>query len=276
MSSEKEIGNEPPLKGFAGLSSQVSDIEADIAHANSLAPVSSPVLQGAGRLERGAQPEGQSPENAASSNKPVLWLGIAAAILGVIWFASQSGTGPTNSSPQAVYSDEQPLPEITVEGRAPAMPQVLNEERPPVGYGLVHGAGQIRYCLAEEIRISAAELVVNDYNPVQIDRFNAMVSDYNSRCGQYRYLDSSMNVARSDVEAYRAELEQAGRDSIKNIGAIAPPTVSTDVDSSVAGPNSGVVPSGGQYATDPLDAGSDRSLSGGENGVTEYFGDQDD
>ncbi len=280
MSSDEKSGNDRSPKGFAGLSSQVSDIDAEIAHANSLAPVPSPVVQRAGRSERplrlDEQPEDQSPENSASSVKPVVWWGIGAAILGVIWFASQSGTGPASSSPPAEYADEQSPPEITFEGQAPAVPQALSEERPPVGYGLEHSVGQIRYCLAEKIRISAAEPVVNGYNSAQVDRFNAMVSDYNSRCGQYRYLDSSMNLARSDVEAHRAELEKAGRDLIKSVGGIAQPSVSTDTSSTITGPNPGVVPYGGLDTSDPLDAGADRSASGDESGVTEDGGGQDD
>ena len=275
MSSDESSDNDQAPKGFAGLSSQISDIDAEIAHANSLARVPSPVVQGAGRSERplrlDEQPGDQSPENSASSVK-VVWWGIGAAILGVLWFASQSGTGPASSSPPAEYADEQSPPEITVEAQAPAVPQAL----PPVGYGLEHSVGQIRYCLAENIRLSAAEPVVNGYNSAQVDRFNAMVSDYNSRCGQYRYLESSMNLARSDVEAHRSELEQAGRDLMKNVGGIARPSVSTDTSSTITGPNAGVVPYGGLDTSDPLDAGADGSAFGDESGVTEDGGGQDD
>jgi hypothetical protein len=277
MSSNEKSGNDRSPKGFAGLSSQVSDIDAEIAHANGLPPAPTSTEQGVGHTERlDTHSEGQSPKNSGSSVKPVVWWGIGAAVLGIFWFAGQSGTGPASSPPPAVYSDEPSPPEITVEGQAPGAPQALIEERPPVGYGLEHSVGQIRYCLAEKIRISAAEPIVNSYNSAQVDRFNAMVSDYNSRCGQYRYLDSSMNLARSDVEAHRAELEQAGRNLIKSVGGIAQPSVPADTSSTFTGPNSGVVPYGGLGASDPLDAGADGSASGDESGLTEDGGGQDD
>jgi hypothetical protein len=280
MSSDEKSGNDRSPKGFAGLSSQVSDIDAEIAHANSLPPVPISAVQRAGHSEQplrlDEQSDDQSPKNSGSSVKPVVWWGIGAAVLGIIWFASQSGTGPASSSPPAAYADEQSPPEITVEGQAPAAPQALTEERPPVGYGLEHSVGQIRYCLAEKIRISAAEPVVNSYNSAQVDRFNAMVSDYNSRCGQYRYLDSSMSLARSEVEAHRAELEKAGRDLIKKVGGITQPSVPTDVNRGITGSNPGVVPYGGIDASDPLNAGADGSATDDENGPTEDGGGQND
>lgn len=280
MPADEKSGNDRSPKGFAGLSSQVSDIDAEIAHANSLPPAPTSTVQGAGQSERpwqqDGQSEGQAPKNSGSSVKPVVWWAIGAAVLGIIWFASQSGTGPASTSPPVAYADEQSPPEITVEGQAPSAPQALEEERPPVGYGLEHSVGQIRYCLAEKIRISAAEPIVNGYNSAQVDRFNAMVSDYNSRCGQYRYLDSSMNLARSDVEAHRSELEQAGRNSIKSVGGNTPPSVSTDTNNTFTGSNPGVAPYGERDAYNPVDAGADGSVSGEAGGVTDDGGGQDE
>lgn len=274
MSLDGKNGNDQAPKGFAGLSSQVSDIDAEIAHANSLPPAPNALETGHSErpLRLGEPSEGQSPQNSAGSVKPVVWWGIGAAVVGIMWFASQSGTGPANPSPSVAYTDEQSPPEITVEGQAPATPQALTEERPPVGYGLEHSVGQIRYCLAEKIRISAAEPVVDSYNSAQVDRFNAMVSDYNSRCGQYRYLESSMNLARSDVEAHRAELEQVGRALIKNVGGYAEPRGSSRTKT---GSNSSVVPYGGEVSN-PLDAGADGPVSGDLSGGTEDGGGQDD
>jgi len=62
--------------------------------------------------------------------------------------------------------------------------------------------------------MDAAQSVVNEYDWPQVDRFNAMVADYNSRCGEFRYRSSSMSVAQDDVNAHRFELEQEGRDRI--------------------------------------------------------------
>src|SRR3546814_16602388 len=42
-------------------------------------------------------------------------------------------------------------------------------------------------------------------------RFNAMVADYNSRCGRFRYRSGALERARRDVEPYRGQLQAEGR-----------------------------------------------------------------
>ncbi|WP_265706358.1 peptidoglycan-binding domain-containing protein, partial [Verminephrobacter aporrectodeae] len=82
---------------------------------------------------------------------------------------------------------------------------------PPVGTNNVLTSEQLRYCVAEEIRLNAAKEVTNNYNDSDVDRFNGIVADYNSRCGQSRYRSGSLEGARAEVERYRAVLEADGR-----------------------------------------------------------------
>jgi peptidoglycan hydrolase-like protein with peptidoglycan-binding domain len=70
---------------------------------------------------------------------------------------------------------------------------------------------QIRYCAAEDIRLDAAKGVINNYVEAEVDRFNAMVADYNSRCSRFRYRRGALESARSDVEAIRSLLQAEGR-----------------------------------------------------------------
>ncbi|MBX7134230.1 MAG: peptidoglycan-binding protein [Fimbriimonadaceae bacterium] len=69
---------------------------------------------------------------------------------------------------------------------------------------------QIRYCLAEDIRMDAAKSAVNSYSDSDVDRFNAMVADYNSRCGSFRYRSGALESARRDIEPYRSQLQAEG------------------------------------------------------------------
>ena len=82
---------------------------------------------------------------------------------------------------------------------------------PPVGQDLVFSMPQIRYCLAEDIRMEGAKSALNNYIDSDVDRFNAMVADYNSRCGSFRYRSGALESARRDIEPYRSQLQSEGR-----------------------------------------------------------------
>jgi hypothetical protein len=85
---------------------------------------------------------------------------------------------------------------------------------------------QIRYCVAEDIRLDAAKGVINNYVEADVDRFNAMVADYNSRCSRFRYRRGALESARSDVEAIRSLLQAEGRSRFvrrPNLGSQQPP-----------------------------------------------------
>ena len=81
---------------------------------------------------------------------------------------------------------------------------------PPVGQDLVFSTAQIRYCLAEDIRLEGAKSAVNNYIDSDVDRFNAMVADYNSRCARFRYRSGALESARRDIDPYRSQLQAEG------------------------------------------------------------------
>lgn len=104
---------------------------------------------------------------------------------------------------ESALQDHSPVPP-----RAPGRP---SEVKPPTGRNNVLTQAQIRYCLAEQIRIDAAEAIVSEYSESDVDQFNELVNDYNSRCGQYRYRAGSLENARAEVEPHRASLQAEGR-----------------------------------------------------------------
>ncbi|SFQ17989.1 Putative peptidoglycan binding domain-containing protein, partial [Pseudomonas borbori] len=153
-----------------------------------------------------AQPPGE-----ANAGKWVLGI---AAVIGFIWLFSQSDD---NSSSRPTYS---PAPSSTTVAPTPALqpsaaqsqaPSRPAEEKPSVGRNNVLSTAQIRYCLAEKIRLDAAESVVNNYVDSDVDRFNGYVNDYNSRCGEFRYRQGALESVRRDVEPYRSQLQAEGR-----------------------------------------------------------------
>lgn len=219
MSSEDDKNKN--AAGFAGLSSLVSDIEVDTDAPKSASspPVSGKqkppeekqnnatnVPQGGGQPQPTAQPY-QAPVQ-PSDNSGWKWVLGIGAVIAVIWIA---GSGNKNQTSPSSYSSSPSAPSYSPPVATPAAPSRLSEELPPVGTNNVLSSAQLRYCLAEDIRLESAKAAVNNYIDSHVDRFNGMVSDYNSRCGQFRYRKGALESARGEVERYRADLQSEGR-----------------------------------------------------------------
>lgn len=238
MAAEEENNKKNEGKGFAGLSSLLSDVDTT-------PPPPAPKTESAGSTkstERPAstatqpQPQQQQPQpqhqtyqeppQPSSGSSGGKWLLGIAAVVGVLWLIGQSNK-PT-SSPAPAYSPpaQSAAPSYTppAQPQAPSMPQ---ESKPPVGQDLVLSPVQIRYCLAEDIRMEGAKATLNNYSDSDVDRFNAMVADYNSRCGSFRYRSGALERARRDVEPYRSQLQAQGRSRFARSpsrGALSAPT----------------------------------------------------
>ena len=229
-------------KGFAGLSSMVSDVEAAVTQAEHAKPELSTSSGATARgresqqePKAGQQPYQQStqtPSGGSSTGKWVLGIG---ALLGFIWLMSDSGTKNTSPAPNYLQSSPpsvktapaptyQPSP---VPARPPAPTRPL-EEQPSVGTNNVLGPAQIRYCLAEDIRIEAAKGALNNYVESDVVRFNAMVADYNGRCAQFRYRRGALESARSEIEGIRSLLQAEGRNRFVRTPALGSRQSSSD------------------------------------------------
>jgi hypothetical protein len=188
------------------------------------------------------QPGSPSAFNGLSGTKWLLGIG---AVIGAIWLLSSGSNQQPAPRPSVVASAPTgPRSAIaeTPQYTPPLPPARLTEEMPPVGTNNVLGNAQLRYCLSEDIRLGAAKSTVNGYNEPDVDRFNSMVTDYNIRCGQFRYRRGLLESVRAEVEANRSSLEVQGRarfqartDSNGSVGA-----QNARADASV--PNHGFVP----------------------------------
>lgn len=231
MATDNEQKEDKSGKGFAGLSSMVSDVDSAVTQVETTRPESSQATasgasakpasqaQPARGPDPGPQPYQQTsnvPLGGSSSGKWLLGIG---AVIGFIWLLSQSGN--KSSTPAPAYSPSSSQPSVSTAPaqtsqppQAPPRPQAPSrpsEEQPPVATNQVLGPSQIRYCLAEDIRLDAAKGALNNYVESDVIRFNAMVADYNSRCGQFRYRRGSLESAKSEIESIRALLQSEGR-----------------------------------------------------------------
>lgn len=225
MATNDEQREDKSGKGFAGLSSMVSDVEAAVTEAEHAKPEPSAGTSATARAreaqqkpEAGQQSYQQSTQTPSGGSSAWKWMLGIGAVVGFIWLMSGSGT--KNTSPAPDYSQSSspsvntaPAPSYQP-SPVPARPQPPTrplEEQPSVGTNNVLGPAQIRYCLAEDIRLEAAKGALNNYIGSDVDRFNAMVADYNGRCGQFRYRRGALESARAEIEGIRSLLQIEGR-----------------------------------------------------------------
>lgn len=218
MAVEEDKNKNNERKGFAGLSSLVSDVGTSPPPAAKKEPTSTsgassspppPTSQTAQPQPRQEETYQDTPQPSSGSSVGKWALGIA-AVIGVLWLVGQSDKSPT--SPAPAYSP--PAQSATPSYSPPAKPQAPSrpqESMPPVGQDLVFSTAQIRYCLAEDIRMEGTKSVLDNYIDSDVDSFNAMVADYNSRCGNFRYRSGALESAGRDIEPYRSQLQAEGR-----------------------------------------------------------------
>lgn len=209
-------------KGFAGLSSMVSDVD-DVVSSKPKQPQKPhsepPPKQTAGGSQQPKQTSTkptsqtyQAPAQPSGGSSAGKWFVGIAVVIGLIWLANQSDNNrPSKSgySPGSSSTSTAPTSQpVIAQPQAPSRP---SESKPSVGRNNVLSTAQIRYCLAEKIRLDAAEVVLNNYSDSDVDRFNGYVNDYNSRCGEFRYRQGALESARRDVDPYRSQLQAEGR-----------------------------------------------------------------
>ena len=206
---DAESNNDTP-KGFAGLASLVSSVDENVPDVP---------RENKGPKNEIPQKEAEHPTSRKVYQQPVKsknsdssfgkWgLSLMVIVVAVWGFNQINGKKPEERAPylpleRSTSADYQPAPVVEPLSR----PQ---ESLPPAGYNLVLSTAQIRYCVAENIRIDGAKSAVNNYIDAEVYRFNAMVADYNSRCGNFRYQAGDLQTAERDMEPYRAELLSEG------------------------------------------------------------------
>lgn len=205
-------------KGFAALSTLVTNVDQAVFLAikpadtreSEKAPTKAQVPK--------ASPKPQEPPPSGNSFLPLLWLlGITIASVGGVYayYNANSDVAGASSSQGSAYTSttqEAPASTSTWQSAVVEPPVALRsfEEQPPVGGNLLLSIDQIRYCLAEEMRLEAAEPVLDNYNDAHVFEFNRYVDDYNSRCSEYRYYEESFAAARQDVVSFRDEIRSEG------------------------------------------------------------------
>ena len=205
--------------GFAGLSNLASDVDDLIASATKRAAAvrrraAAGATASSGSSSKQSDQRGEQTFTASPSpGSTRRWLWGAGAVLIVIWLialgSNSSGPSPVtpvSSPPASVSGIGTPAGERSPVSSSPSQGRM--EQLPPVGPDRVLDAAQIRYCLSEDIRLDAARDVVSA--DADVDRFNSMINDYNSRCASYRYRRQVFESVQREVQSNRTSLQAEG------------------------------------------------------------------
>ena len=167
-----------------------------------------------------SQPRQPTPQPRSEGGAVWAWIGGIALVIFLIWAASQSGTQPSGQSayqpPVAQPDSVRPsTPGDGDQGGNPVATAAQSGEpvlqTPPISSGSVYSVAEIRYCLALKQQVEGAKPVVDTYKHGQVDRFNAMVDDYNSRCHHFLYHTGDLEQAQRDVASYTQQFQAEGR-----------------------------------------------------------------
>lgn len=93
--------------------------------------------------------------------------------------------------------------------------------KPIPGYATL-SISEVRYCLAEDMRIAAQKTELDSLQYSDMDRFNRnvdgfndAVNDYNNRCVNRSIMTNDRPLATSQVEQQRSQLQAEGRDRVQ-------------------------------------------------------------
>lgn len=137
---------------------------------------------------------------------------VAIAIIFVIGFSiyeSNGGLSATTEVAPAAIEEVAPAAEAMPADAATEAAQPIQEQfykTPTGGYYNILSLPEIRYCLAEKIKMQAINERIDNTSDEQIDKYNAMIQDMNSKCGQYQYHENDLTIATNEVEPRRDEL----------------------------------------------------------------------
>ncbi len=209
--------------GFSGLSSLVSDVDEAVADQAGPIDQAGKAADRKGKRNPTRRATAPTPDRASQpkSDQKVVSSGASrtstrnssgakwfwALVVGIVVLigllnVEQDDEGKSAAVPS--YSQPASSPKDAASATSRAQLSDLDFSRPPLGDSNVLSVGQIRWCLREDIRIEVLRPLPMSNS--QIDQFNAVVTDYNGRCGSYRYRQGTLTRAQREVERVKARI----------------------------------------------------------------------
>lgn len=225
--------SDKPAKGFSGFGALVSDVEGDVAQRSvatprASAPTTSPQRATVGSTSEAATGERQRESRDSGSRAAPAWMqrptpptsrsstprNIVLAFVGLVILVLLMTRDPSRNEGSTYEPTTPTAPDVPPTSSAPPTAPSANDDgevQPPIQSGQTLTDNEIRYCVAEHIRISALDPLIDSTSQMDIDYYNDAVRDLNSRCGSFRYRRGVLQSVTAEVETRRASIEQAGR-----------------------------------------------------------------
>ena len=131
--------------------------------------------------------------------KWAIWAGIA-LFLGSAVFSDELTRSSSRSSyqPTSKYQPSSQSARSTTPSSSSAI-----ESKPPVGQGRSLNKSQVRYCVFQGERLDAMRpMAITSY---QISQFNGLITDYNSRCSNFRYTSGVLSSVQREAQSKTLE-----------------------------------------------------------------------
>ena len=140
-------------------------------------------------------------KRAAAVRKRVFWGLAAASVVGFLIYDANKKS-PYSPRPLPTTASTQKTPRAS--NSAPS--SQFEEQIPPPGTDRVLNKSQVRYCIFQEERLDILRGLVS--SNAEIDRFNRLVSEFNSRCSSFRYSQGVLQATEEEVSDRRQHLQQ--------------------------------------------------------------------
>ncbi|WP_342629138.1 hypothetical protein AAC691_04860 [Nguyenibacter vanlangensis] len=195
--------------GFTGLSTYRTDVDAAIAEADRVVTADGPIRYSGPALAPDPIEPVHHDRDAFSGGIRkaggwVIGIGIMVAIrIGLSGGLHSSGTNTpdTHTPPPAASTSD-----IT---------------RPAIYSSSTLSIGELRYCLAEGIRLGGEQSELNDMRSTDVarynrnvDSYNALVRDFQSRCAHRSFFVNDKEITGPQIEEQRSALVKEGRDRV--------------------------------------------------------------
>lgn len=194
-------------RGFSGISTMVSDVKDTVNEVQNQVHKSTETSDQGIRMSQlqerhagGNVPSSQDNKKSESGSNLKWIFGIVAIIALYMMFSGGSSPKQNPAPHQSTYTANAPTTKVA----SKAEPAELTYEVPPVGSGNILNLPQLRWHFREKIRIETMRNLPKTNKA--IGEFNAMVDNYNSRCGSFRYKQSLFTQAQKDIDAIRDQI----------------------------------------------------------------------
>ena len=149
----------------------------------------------------------ESNDSNKGSSSWIWWL-IAVGVIG--WIIIQSNSTSSSSNKTSYSSSQQNYSSSAKSNNYSKSTTDDYYESKPDAYLTTLNKNQLLYCEAEKIRLDAAQNKIDLYSTYEVDKFNALTNDYNSRCANKQYYKNDMYYVDINIEKKRYQLQQDG------------------------------------------------------------------